>query len=71
MHTIDELRDLQAAPLSVKILLTQTRLREWIREYGVDGVHISFSGGKDSTVLLDIARKMYPDIKAIFVDTGA
>ena len=33
-------------------------------------VHISFSGGKDSTVLLTIARQIYPDIKAMFVDTG-
>lgn len=33
-------------------------------------VHISFSGGKASTVLLDLARRMYPDTKAIFSDTG-
>jgi len=33
-------------------------------------VYISFSGGKDSTVLLDIARKLYPNIKAMFIDTG-
>ena len=35
-----------------------------------DGVYVSFSGGKDSTVLLDIARRLYPDIKAVFIDTG-
>lgn len=33
-------------------------------------VYVSFSGGKDSTVLLDIARQVYPDIEAVFVDTG-
>jgi len=33
-------------------------------------VYISFSGGKDSTVLLHIARTMYPNIKAVFVNTG-
>lgn len=33
-------------------------------------VFISFSGGKDSTVLLDIARKLYPGIEAVFIDTG-
>lgn len=38
--------------------------------YGLDGVYISFSGGKDSTVLLDIARKIYPTIQALFVNTG-
>lgn len=33
-------------------------------------VYISFSGGKDSTVLLDLARRIYPDIEAVFCDTG-
>ena len=28
------------------------------------------SGGKDSTVLLDLARRAFPDIPAVFVDTG-
>jgi len=32
--------------------------------------YVSFSGGKDSSVLLHIARKLYPDIEAVFVDTG-
>ena len=69
-HTIQELQELQGYPLSIKIQLTKQRLREWVGHFGVDGVHISFSGGKDSTVLLHIAREMYPDIKAVFVDTG-
>lgn len=33
-------------------------------------VYVSFSGGKDSTVLLHIARQVYPDIEAVFVNTG-
>lgn len=36
----------------------------------VDKTYISFSGGKDSTVLLDLVRKLYPDAIAVFVDTG-
>ena len=32
-------------------------------------VFISFSGGKDSTVLLHIARSIYPDIKAVYSNT--
>jgi len=33
-------------------------------------VYVSFSGGKDSTVLLHLVRKLYPNIKAVFADTG-
>ena len=69
-HTISDLHQRQALPLEAKIKLTQQRIREWIDEYGEDGVYISFSGGKDSTVLLDIVRKDYPFVKAVFVDTG-
>ena len=65
-----ELQSMQAAPLSVKIALTKDRIREWVNQYGEDGVAVSFSGGKDSTVLLTIARDMYPNIKAVFSDTG-
>ena len=70
MHTIQELKIRQALPLESKILMTKQRLREWVNYWGLDGVYVSFSGGKDSTVLLHIARQIYPDIKAVFVDTG-
>lgn len=70
MHTIDELQEKQALPLDIKIMLTRDRVRSWIHEYGEDGVYISFSGGKDSTVLLDLVRNEfgYKDVKAMFVD---
>lgn len=61
---------MQALPLNMKIKLTQSRIRQWVNEFGEDGVYVAFSGGKDSTVLLDIVRKMYPSIKAVYVDTG-
>ena len=70
MPTLDELKLLQALPLELKIAKTKARIKEWVDVYGVDGVYISFSGGKDSTVLLHIARSMYPNIKAVFSDTG-
>lgn len=70
MRTKDDLRQLQALPLELKISMTKQRIREWVREYGTDGVFVSFSGGKDSTVLLHIVRGMYPDIEAVFVNTG-
>lgn len=59
----------QAAPLSIKIILTQRRIREWYEQWG-GNVYVSFSGGKDSTVLLELVRSVYPDVPAFFVDTG-
>lgn len=69
-HTISDLYQMQSLPLHIKVRMTQLRIRGWIDEYGEDGVYVSFSGGKDSTVLLDIVRKMYPNVLAVFVDTG-
>jgi len=70
LHTIDDLKQRQSLPLDIKVRMTQQRIREWVNEFGIDGVYVSFSGGKDSTVLLHIAREIYPDMKAVFVDTG-
>lgn len=67
-HEIWELRQMQALPLESKIVMTKSRIQSWVDEFGVDGVYVSFSGGKDSTVLLHIARQMYLDMKAMFVD---
>ena len=53
-----------------KIRFTERRIHEWVEYFGVNGCYISFSGGKDSTVLLYIIRSLYPDIEAVFVDTG-
>lgn len=69
MPTKDELKELQALPLERKILVTQTRIMEWYFKFKGQ-VYVSFSGGKDSTVLLNIARKCFPDIEAVFVNTG-
>lgn len=69
IHTKEKLKELQELPLERKILITQARLIEWYKYYG-GNVYLSFSGGKDSTVLLDITRKIFPDIEAVFVNTG-
>lgn len=67
--TKDELKLMQNYPLWMKIEKTKQRIREWY-EYYQGQVYISFSGGKDSTVLLHIARQVYEDIEAVYVDTG-
>ena len=69
-HTIQELKMRQALPLEAKISMTKLRIREFVQEFGTDGVYVSFSGGKDSTVLLHLVREIYPDVPAVFVDTG-
>lgn len=70
MPTKDELKMLQSLPLDVKVAKTKQRIREWVDYFGVDGVYVSFSGGKDSTVLLHLVRELYPSVEAVFVDTG-
>lgn len=69
-RTIDGLRQMQALPLDLKIRMSETRIRQWVDEFGEDGVYISFSGGKDSTVLLHLVRELYPNVPAVFCDTG-
>ena len=68
-HTKSDLQQMQSLPLSAKILMTKRRIRDWY-DYFDGQVYVSFSGGKDSTVLLHLARELYPDIEAVFVNTG-
>ena len=68
-HTSEDLKIMQAWPLERKIQVTQTRIIEWYQHW--EGkVYVSFSGGKDSTVLLDLVRRIYPEVEAVFFDTG-
>jgi 3'-phosphoadenosine 5'-phosphosulfate sulfotransferase (PAPS reductase)/FAD synthetase len=64
-----ELKYLQFLPLSEKIKISQIRIKEWY-EYWGGQVYVSFSGGKDSTVLLHLVRELYPEVPAVFCDTG-
>ena len=70
MPTKKDLEDLQRLPLFAKVLMTKARIREWIAHYGESGVYVSFSGGKDSTVLLHLVREEFPEVEAVFVNTG-
>lgn len=63
------LNQLQSLPLDAKILMTEQRIREWYDYFNGD-VCVSFSGGKDSTVLAHIVHSMYPDVPLVFADTG-
>lgn len=69
LRTYDDLLMLQSLPLELKIAKTKLRIKEWYERY-CGNVYVSFSGGKDSTVLLYLVRELYPDVPAVYVDTG-
>ena len=68
-YTPEDLEIMQSWSLERKIQVTQTRIIEWYQRNN-GKVYVSFSGGKDSTVLLDLVRRIYPDVSAVFIDTG-
>lgn len=67
--TNDDLKEMQAMTLDQKIALSLTKIAEFNNKFALK-TYISLSGGKDSTVLLHLVRKLYPNIPAVFVDTG-
>ena len=70
-HQPYDLKQMQSLPLEAKIIMTQQRIRQWYDHW--DGeVYVSFSGGKDSTVLKHIVDNTpgVHDVPAVFVNTG-
>jgi 3'-phosphoadenosine 5'-phosphosulfate sulfotransferase (PAPS reductase)/FAD synthetase len=65
----NELRRRQAWPLERKAAWALRQIRVWYDYWG-GNVYVSFSGGKDSTVLLYLVRSLYPDVVAVFCNTG-
>jgi len=63
------LRAKQALSLDDKLILTKIRIKEWYEKFNGE-VIVNFSGGKDSTVLLNIVRSMYPEVPGLFSNTG-
>lgn len=69
INTSVQLKTRQAYPLELKVEMSRLRIREWAKHY-YKNTYIAFSGGKDSTVLLDLVRGEFKDTPAMFVDTG-
>lgn len=69
VHDAQRLKELQALPLERKIQITQNRIQEWYMHYD-GGVYVSFSGGKDSTVLAHLTKQLFPDVPLVFSNTG-
>lgn len=82
-HDKRDLQQMQAMPLQSKIRMTADRIKGWYQHWAgyrmdykegdPEGVYLSFSGGKDSTVLRHILKEhciaVY-DCPCVFVDTG-
>ena len=66
----DSLRYLQKLPLEHKIILSKQLISNCIETFGEQQVYLSFSGGKDSTVLSSLACSLKPNILHLFSDTG-
>ena len=69
MPDIGDLRQKQALPLMAKVHMSQARIREWY-DYWDGNVCVSFSGGKDSTVLAHLVHEYYPHVPLVFSNTG-
>ena len=64
-----ELTQRQNLSLDRKIDMSISRIINWYEENN-GNVYVSFSGGKDSTVLLHMVRQVYKNVLAVFIDTG-
>ncbi|MCK4761955.1 MAG: phosphoadenosine phosphosulfate reductase family protein [Candidatus Aminicenantes bacterium] len=63
------LKQRQSLPLAGKVAISLKKIREWYNHWEGE-VYVSYSGGKDSTVLLHMVRSLYPGVPAVFCDTG-
>lgn len=66
---MEKLNFRRALSLEEKIRLSKERIAEW-HDAWEGQVAVSYSGGKDSSVLLWLVRQLYPDVPAVFCHTG-
>ncbi len=59
----------QSLTVEAKVRMTLKRIREWYEFWDGD-VYVAFSGGRDSAVLLDLVWSIYPEVPAVFSNTG-
>lgn len=73
---LQSLKMLQHLPLEIKVAKTKLRIKDAISYFGETGLYLSFSGGKDSTVLHTILKEVEMElwgeirIPRVFCDTG-
>lgn len=69
MSLIQEVETQIARPFSEKLLKTQGLIAHNLMLYK-DKIAVAFSGGKDSLVVLYLARQLQSDLKVVFNNTG-
>lgn len=62
-------KELLKLSLDDKIKQSKRLIMDWYYQFK-GNVYVAFSGGKDSTVLLHLVRSLFPDVVAVFNDTG-
>lgn len=73
---IQDLRLMQNLPLDIKVAKTKLRINDAFDEFGADGLYVSLSGGKDSTVLHHLVMEVELErfgkvvVPRVFCDTG-
>ena len=69
LYTRAAFEQFKSLPTSAKVNHAIARIRTWY-DHCEGAVSVSFSGGKDSLVLLHLVRSLYPSTPAVFFDTG-
>jgi len=69
MKSLDEVAEKVNRPFLVKLAESREIIAHHFEEFG-DKVGVAFSGGKDSQVVLYLARQMKTDVPVIFNNTG-
>ncbi|KKL78429.1 hypothetical protein LCGC14_2024930 [marine sediment metagenome] len=64
---LKQLAEAQAQPLEVKVDMATALIKEAL---AIGPASLAWSGGKDSTVLLDLVRQLAPDIPVVWNNTG-
>lgn len=64
-----QLQDLRELSLAEKVERSLHVISCWYEAWNGQ-VAVSFSGGKDSSVLLHLVRSLFPDVPAVFCNTG-
>lgn len=66
---IQKMKQRIALPFEDKLNLSERTIKDWY-EYWDGAVYVAFSGGRDSTVVAHIVRRIFPDVPLVFSDTG-